>query len=299
MTKYLKLPIAVVTVVAGAMIFSACQKEQLVSGSGNNPNGLVGEKVTLSEDQIRKVQDISAKIPMVRLYDESNDRFMDINIYERWNRDWTFANPYEGAEYSETGVWENADGTQMVVLTLSGTSSGAGGGGTVVAGSTTLNIDYAFCFNIDVQAVGLDMFDFGGSFDGVSGVIGIAGDFEALANDELGEEPDFEDFFDGFAAYIIYDGQANGTYDVLNWFEDLEGEADDLDEHAFSYVLDWNEFALYFSSGGTISASGSSLNFEGEYLSLLDFVTSIEEGEEGEDPEAEIVDGLGQMGCDL
>jgi hypothetical protein len=278
----------------GAVVFTGCQKEEITNKVGNPMAG--SKKVTLTEAQIRQVREISAKIPMVRLHDEVNGRYMDINIYERWNRDWTFANPYEGAEYSESGSWVSADGEEMVVFSVNATTSGAGGGGTVVAGNTTLNIDYAFCFNIDVQAVGLDLFDFGGSFDGVSGVIGIAGDFEALANDELGEEPDFEDFFEGFAAYIVYDSQANGTYEVLDWFEDLEGGSDDLADNAFSYVLDWSNFGLYFSSAGTITASGASLNFQGEYLSLLDFVLTLdEEGEE--EMEAEFVDGLGQMGC--
>lgn len=278
----------------GAIVFTGCQKEE-ITNTGSNP--LTGsKKVELTEAQMRKVREISAQIPMVRLYDEVHGRYMDMNIQERWNRDWTFANPYEGAEYSESGSWVSADGTEMVVFSVNGTTSGAGGGGTVVAGNTTLNIDYAFCFNVDVQAVGLDLFDFGGTFDGVSGVIGIAGDFEALANDELGEDADFEEFFDGFAAYIVYDSQANGTYEVLDWFEDLEGGSDDLEGNAFSYVLDWTNFGLYFSSAGTITASGASLNFEGEYLSLLDFDLSIdEEGEE--EMEAEFVDGFGQMGC--
>lgn len=278
----------------GAIVFTGCQKEE-ITNSGSNP--LTGsKKVELTEAQMRKVREISAKIPMVRLYDEANGRYMDMNIQERWNRDWTFANPYEGAEYSESGSWVSADGTEMVVFSVNGTTSGAGGGGTVVVGNTTLNIDYAFCFNVDVQAVGLDLFDFGGTFDGVSGVIGIAGDFEALANDELGEDADFEEFFDGYAAYIVYDSQANGTYEVLDWFEDLEGGSDDLEGNAFSYVLDWTNFGLYFSSAGTITASGASLNFEGEYLSLLDFDLSFdEEGEE--EMEAEFVDGFGQMGC--
>jgi len=278
----------------GAIVFTGCQKEE-ITNTGSNP--LTGsKKVELTEAQMRKVREISAQIPMVRLYDEVHGRYMDINITERWNRDWTFANPYEGAEYSESGSWVSADGTEMVVFSVNGTTSGAGGGGTVVVGNTTLNIDYAFCFNVDVQAVGLDLFDFGGTFDGVSGVIGIAGDFEALANDELGEDADFEEFFDGFAAYIVYDSQANGTYEVLDWFEDLEGGTDDLEGNAFSYVLDWTNFGLYFSSAGTITASGASLNFEGEYLSLLDFDLTIdEEGEEEMD--AEFVDGFGQMGC--
>jgi hypothetical protein len=278
----------------GAIVFTGCQKEE-ITNTGSNPL-TSSKKVELTEAQMRKVREISAQIPMVRLYDEVHGRYMDINITERWNRDWTFANPYEGAEYSESGSWVSADGTEMVVFSVNGTTSGAGGGGTVVVGNTTLNIDYAFCFNVDVQAVGLDLFDFGGTFDGVSGVIGIAGDFEALANDELGEDADFEEFFDGFAAYIVYDSQANGTYEVLDWFEDLEGGTDDLEGNAFSYVLDWTNFGLYFSSAGTITASGASLNFEGEYLSLLDFDLTIdEEGEE--EMEAEFVDGFGQMGC--
>jgi hypothetical protein len=278
----------------GAIVFTGCQKEE-ITNTGSNPL-TSSKKVELTEAQMRKVREISAQIPMVRLYDEVHGRYMDINITERWNRDWTFANPYEGAEYSESGSWVSADGTEMVVFSVNGTTSGAGGGGTVVVGNTTLNIDYAFCFNVDVQAVGLDLFDFGGTFDGVSGVIGIAGDFEALANDELGEDADFEEFFDGYAAYIVYDSQANGTYEVLDWFEDLEGGSDDLEGNAFSYVLDWTNFGLYFSSAGTITASGASLNFEGEYLSLLDFDLTIdEEGEE--EMEAEFVDGFGQMGC--
>jgi hypothetical protein len=278
----------------GAIVFTGCQKEE-ITNTGSNPL-TSSKKVELTEAQMRKVREISAQIPMVRLYDEVHGRYMDINITERWNRDWTFANPYEGAEYSESGSWVSADGTEMVVFSVNGTTSGAGGGGTVVVGNTTLNIDYAFCFNVDVQAVGLDLFDFGGTFDGVSGVIGIAGDFEALANDELGEDADFEEFFDGFAAYIVYDSQANGTYEVLDWFEDLEGGTDDLEGNAFSYVLDWSNFGLYFSSAGTITASGASLNFEGEYLSLLDFDLTIdEEGEE--EMETEFVDGFGQMGC--
>jgi hypothetical protein len=294
MKKSIMRAMAFGAIAFGAIVFTGCQKEEF-TGTGNNPLTAT-ERVQLSEAQSRKVREISAKLPMVRLYDEAHGRYMDMNIYERWNRDWTFADPYEGAEFSETGSWTNAEGDEMVVFSVNGTSSGAGGGGTVVAGNTTLNIDYAFCFNIDVAAVGMDLFDFGGSFDGVSGVIGIAGDFEALADGELGEDADFEEFFEGYAAYIIYDGQANGSYEVLDWFEDLDSGSDDLEDNAFSFVLDWTNFGIYFSSNGTITASDASLNFEGEYLSLFDFVLTLdEEGEE--EIEAEFVEGLGQMGC--
>lgn len=300
MTKYLKLPIAFATVAAAAMIFSSCQKEQLTTGNGN-PNSIfpAGKKITLSEEQARKIETMAANIPIVRLYDEANDRYMDMNIYERWNRDWTFANPYEGAEYSDQGVWVDADGTQMVVITIGGTTSGAGGGGTVIAGSSALDIDFAFCFNIDIEGVGMDLFDFGGNFDlSIAGVVGIAGDFEALANDELGEDPDFEDFFQGFAEYIIYDDYADGEYEVLNWFNDLEDEADDLEDHAFSFVIDFSTPGIYFSNDGSITAQGASMNFNGTYLALEDFLLSFDEEEE-EEPTVEEVSGYGQMGCDL
>lgn len=297
MSRLFKLPIACATVVASALIFSGCQKEQL--STGNNPYVKPAKKITLTEEQARKIESIAADIPVVRLYDEANDRYMDMNIFERWNRDWTFANPYEGAEFSETGTWTSADGTQMVVLNISGATSGAGGGGLVVAGNSALDIDFAFCFNIDVEAVGMDVFDFGGTFEGsVAGVIGIAGDFEALANDELGEDPDFEDFFQGFAEYIVYDDYVNGEYEVLNWFDDLESEADDLEDNAFSFVIDFSTPGIYFSSEGSITASGASMAFNGSYLALEDFLLSFDEEEEGEEPVVTEVFGYGEMGCD-
>jgi hypothetical protein len=292
-----KLFIAGATLVASATVFSSCQKEQVTTG--NNPYVKPAKEFTLTETQARRVETMAASIPVVRLYDEAHNRYMDMNIFERSNRDWSFANPYEGATYAESGTWISADGTEMVVINISGTSSGAGGGGTVVAGNSALSIDYAFCFNIDIEATGGDLFDFGGEFGGsVAGVIGIAGDFEALANDELGEDPDFEDFFQGFAEYIIYDDYANGSYEVLNWFDDLESDLDDLEDHAFSFVIDFSTPGIYFSQSGTISASGSSMDFNGTYLALEDFLLDFDE--EGEDePSVSEVAGFGEMGCDM
>lgn len=210
---------AVTAIAASALIFSACQKENITATGAPK-----GKKVSMNSIQKRRVEAMAAAIPTVRLYDQNNGRFMDIDIFNRKvTRDWTFANPTQGYEYAETGTWTNADGSQMVVLTISGTSSGSGGGGTVVAGNSALDIDYAFCFNVDVEAVGIDLFSgLGGDFEGFAGVVGIAGDFEALANNELGDDPEFEDFFQGFAEYIVYDDYANGNYEVLNWFDDLD-----------------------------------------------------------------------------
>lgn len=294
MNKIINLKsIAAVTAIAvSAFVFTACQKENLATG-----NPVAGKKVALSEIQKRNVESLAQSIPTVRLWDQANNRFMDIDIFNRKvTRDWTFANPTEGYTYAGTSTWSNADGSQMVVLTISGTSSGSGGGGTVVAGNSALDIDYAFCFNIDVEAVGIDLFSgLGGEFDGVAGVVGIAGDFEALANNELGEDPDFEDFFQGFAEYIVYDDYADGNYEVLNWFDDLDGEPDDLEGNAFSFVIDFQNFGIYFSSGGSIDVSGSSMNFNGEYLALGDFLLDL--GEEEGEPDVTEVYGYGEMGC--
>lgn len=297
MKKFINLKsiLAVTAIVVSALVFTACQKENLATGKPL----VSGKKVTLSEIQKRNVESLAQSIPTVRLWDQANNRFMDIDIFNRTvTREWTFANPTEGYEYAGTSTWSNADGSQMVVLTISGTSSGSGGGGTVVAGNSVLDIDYAFCFNIDVEAVGIDLFSsLGGDFDGasVAGVVGIAGDFEALANNELGEDPDFEDFFQGFAQYVVYDDYADGNYDVLNWFDDLDGESDDLDGNAFSFVIDFQNFGIYFSSGGSIDVNGSSMNFNGEYLALGDFLLDL--GEEEGDLDITEVYGYGEMGC--
>lgn len=52
---------------------------------------------------------------------------------------------------------------------------------------------------------------------------------------------------------------------------------------------------IYFSNGGSIDVSGSSMNFNGSYLALGDFLLDLSE-EEGE-PEVDEVFGYGEMGC--
>ena len=292
-----KMRLALVAIVAtSAMLFmSSCQKEtRHWATEAQSFKPFKSRPANLTSDQERMSEQLVSQIPTVRLYDEANGRYMDINLQTRTvEREWTFADPTSGWFFVQaTGVWENEDGTEFIVVVTIG--AGSGTGGTVVAGGSVLDIDYTFCFTSEMDAIGLDLFDFGGSFDGVSTVVGIAGDFEALANDELGDDPDFEDFFFGFAMYIVYDGAASGTYPVLNWFSDLEDDPDYLDNHAFSFVIDFQDFAVYFSSDGTLQVSGGYMTFNGEYLAITEFLTSLDEDYE---PEYSYVTGYGAMGC--
>lgn len=285
-----------VAVVAGiAMLtMNSCQKDARQWASEQSVTPFKSRPANLSDDQVRMTEQLIGQIPTVRLYDESNGRYMDINIQKRTiEREWTFADPSIVWQIDSSGVgtWEEQAAAGFVVLNI---GIATGSGGTVVAGSSALTMDYTFCFTAEMDAVGLDLFGFGGNFDGVSSVVGISGDFEALANDELGEEPEFEDFFHGFAMYIVYDNAAQGTYDVLNWFEDLESEFDDLEDNSFSFVIDFVNPSIYFSSDGSLTVSGGSMNFNGEYLAITDFVFEFEDDFE---PEFSYVFGYGEMGC--
>ena len=158
-----------------------------------------------------------------------------------------------------------------------------------------MDIDFTFCFAASDEALGLDLFDFGGDISGVSTVIGIGGDFEALANGDVDEDADFTDFFDGFAAYIVYANEAQGTYEVLNWLNDLDEDPDFLEDKGFGYVFDFQNEGLYFSSDGALSVQGGDITFNGEYLAITDFIFSF--GEDDDDISFDYVSGYGTLGC--
>ncbi|MDP4588750.1 MAG: hypothetical protein NWS86_11285, partial [Flavobacteriales bacterium] len=208
-----------------------------------------------------------------------------------------FSQPSDGWDFSNSDevqyVTDDNGGLLIIPVFAFG---GNTGGGTIVAGNSALNVDYTFCFSASEEALGLDLFDFGGDFNGISGVIGIAGDFDALANDEIDEDADFTDFFQGFAAYFVYDDEASGSYNVLNWLEDLEDEEADNDETAFAYVIDFVEPGIYFSADGQLTVSGGQIAFNGEYLAITDFFLDFGDEEEG-DLSFDYVSGFGALGC--
>lgn len=265
---------------------ASCGK-QATEGTGYYPR-----EIKVEDADLRMAQEMANNLPEIGIYNEETETIYRFNLQ---TRDFSFADANDGWNFS------NSDGPVFVespegggVLIIPSFSFGANSGGTVVAGSSAIDIDYTFCFSASDEALGLDLFDYGGNLDGISLVLGIGGDFEALMDDEFDEDADFSDFFHGYAMYFVYDNEASGTYEILNWLDDIEGDLDDLDQKGFSYVLDFQNFNLYFSADGTLNVSGGEMSFTGEYLGLLEIFESLEEDE---DVDFDLVSGFGTMGC--
>jgi hypothetical protein len=278
-----------VTLATGLILFAAgCKKAELDENRSFQANSK-----TVSAEEQRTAMELLERVPTIGFWDVENGNLYKFNTQ---TRDFNFSQPSDGWDFSNSEdvqyVTDNNGGLLIIPVFSFG---GNTGGGTIVAGNSALNVDYTFCFSASEEALGLDLFDFGGDFNGISGVIGIAGDFEALADGDVDEDADFTDFFQGFAAYMVYDDEASGSYNVLNWLEDLEDEDVDNDEAAFAYVIDFVEPGIYFSADGQLSVSGGTINFDGEYLAITDFLLDFDD-EEG-DLAFDYVSGFGALGC--
>lgn len=272
----------------GTLALNSCSKEVDYAGPGARP------ELNRKEKAKDFFETIVERMPDIGFYDEKLDQVI---VFNRGSREFSFATPNDGWNFSNSSgtvfvPYEEGGGVLIVpVASFGGNSSG----GTVVAGSTALDISYTFCFSASDEALGLDLFDYGGTFDGVSVVVGIAGDFEALADGAVDEDADFTDFFQGLAMYVVYDNEAQGTYEILNWIEDIDTDIDDLADSGFSYVIDFVDFNLYFSSQGELTVSGGEISFAGEYLGFVELFESLDEDDE--DLEFAFVPGFGAMGC--
>lgn len=271
----------------GAVTLNSCSKQAEFAGSGSSPEQIRKEKAKdFMESLIERMPDFG-------VYNEKLDQVV---VFNPGSREFSFATPNEGWNFSSstgTQFIPYEDGGGILILTEAAFGSNSSGG-TVVAGSSSLDIQYTFCVSASAEAIGLDLFDFGGDFTGVSMILGIAGDFDALAEGEVDEDSDFTDFFQGFALYVVYDNEAQGSYDILNWLEDLETDVDDLAGQGFSYVIDFSEFNIYFSANGQLSVSGGEISFAGEYLGFFELLDSLEDEE---DIDFDLVPGFGAMGC--
>lgn len=285
-----------VMIAAVVLLFSAgCSKEYETVPHDSDA------KVKRIKDRQTK-QDISAaseRIPAISWYNGTMNKIITFDPKNE-AKNFSFSDPNPGwnfSNYNET-YWAPSSGGGGILFVGAGAFGGNAGGGTVVAGNTSLNVNYTFCFAASEEALGLDIGGFGGpDFDGISGVIGFAGDFEALQNGNFDEEEDIFDFFEGIAYYVVYDNEANGSYDILNWFQDLDEPADDLGGEGFAWVYGFepDAWSLYFSESGSLNVSGGTISFNGTYFGLiLDFNDLDSDFETLEFVE---VDGFGTMGC--
>lgn len=266
----------------GTLLISSCSKEENCGAkSANKPATLTPEQQAAVLDYVKQMPDIRVKA--------GKNGF----VLPKPGRDgFSFSDPSPGYQWGTSSnisvvTDPNTGGTTWVVSSDGGSGNA---GGTVVAGNTSLDIGMAFCFSADEEGAG--GFMLGGTDSvstGVSMVIGIAGDFEALMNDEVEEDADITDYFWGYALYLVYADEASGSYEVLDWTQLDE----DTDDKAVALVFDFRNAKMYLSSEGNLNVSGGSIGFSGNYYEIgFDFSEEDAEQEVGGE-----VSGFGTMGC--
>jgi len=269
------------------MVLSSCTKQD--EPSGGIANG---------SRQDKKIRALISRLPIQKLVHDRN-AFIERNGGVNANRTdgWNFAFPGGGISFSNGTANVVTVTAGPTVINVSTSAFGANtGGGTVVAGQTSLDIDYTFCFSAsDSNAVGLGLFDLGnGGFNGVSSVIGVSGDFEQLG--EANDSTNFSDIFHGLAFYIVYDSDAQGTYEVINWLDDIS-DTTATDGNSFAFLFDFVNGRLFLSQDGSINVSTGTMNFQGNYLEVSGFLNTDGDLDLNGDLTYRTVPGFGAMGC--
>lgn len=288
----------------GAIVLGGCNKEQVDIHRGANQvsKGEVVSKIQLDADQVRTAKEAYHRMPKFRFWDATHQRFIEMKT--DGSRDLVFTNPNPGFTFDDpdnNGAMLFSDGSgDYIVFSVGFGVSGQGGGGVVVAGNSSLNIDVAVCISAEAVAEGDgfgSIFDTGFAFDEYAAVFGIAGDFEALQDADTSSD-DFNpfDYFHGFAVYYVLSDELSGSHEVFDWLG--ASEDDDFDDLSSSFVMDFTNFSLYFATSGTIEVSGGQMNFSGEYLAITDLFESFMNDDFDESNiQANIVSGFGTMGC--
>ncbi len=208
----------------------------------------------------------------------------------------SFADPHEGFHFSTNNGWEFVeDGSGGTVYIAAGGFGNNAGGGMVIAGSTTMEINYTFCLSASDDASGVNFF--GPSKTGVSLIMGISGNLEKLLKGEVDSNTEMEDIFNGFAMYIVYSDKASGNYDVVNWITDSGLSDLENKNKGFAWVMDFKNFHLYFSKEGKLNVNGGSIGFDGKYLDFQPDASASDLFDFGDNPKVTEVDGMGIMGC--
>lgn len=279
MKKIILMP-ALALLTGALMLFSSCSKQDDNCGAPLNSQN---EKALKN-----KVASLISKLPHIK-FNKTIGSGTPSNTPPTFN----FSDHNSGFNFSSSpGGFTFSDGSGT--MTFSSGSFGANTGGTVVAGSSLLDINYTFCFSD--SGAGLDLFDFGG-FGTVSSVIGVSGDFSMLGNTDSTTQLD--DVFKGLAFYIVYDDQVEGSHDVINWLDGDLSDTTATDGNAFAFVFDFQQGKLYISSKGTITVSGGTMNYNGEYFEIGGFLDDSGDFDVS-DPDGltiKKVSGYGAMGC--
>jgi hypothetical protein len=282
------------------MLAVGCSKDPLtLNGASTKP----GTKVALTEEQQARATKMAKRMPKLRYWDEANSRFIDFNPT---TRDFEFSDPDEGFTFDDpdgNNAMVFSDGSDSYLVFSSGIGvSGQGGGGTVVAGTTVLDMDFTVCLSMQEVAAGDGSVDFFSDssmvFDEYAAVIGISGDFEALANADESSSFDPFEFLNGYAAFYVIADDVSGSHEVFNWMDADSTNTADFDDMASAMVFDFQDFSLYFANSGQVATSGGTMEFNGTFIGFINFLDLfLEDSSEEIDFEAEEVTGYGSMGC--
>lgn len=271
-----------------AVLVTSCAKDAPQMGRYDTPIDMDKYK--------KKALELVEELPEFAFHDKVNDRAIYVNMN---TKSFSFAEPNSGWNFSNDDdlLFVENDGGGGVLF-VGSSSLGGNTGGTLIMGDQVLDITYTFCVSVASEALGLDVFTDGeNDLDGFSILMGIAGDFDALENGDIDEDSDFLDFFQGIAYYYVYDNEAQGDYEVVDWFENFDTDYDGFGDKGFAMALAFENFDVYFSVDGNINVSGGEMTFTGSYFGLLNLVESFFD-DDYDSIDAEIVDGYGTMGCE-
>lgn len=279
--------------VLGGGLFAGCSKEQTGAPAAPRTQRIVDPELQ------QRLLEKAGQLPGIGIYNRTMNKVIVFKHLPDGSRSFNFVDPPGGGinfASSNGGQWTWSESQGLMVLTEPSAGLGAGGG-TVVAGDASLDIQMAVCFSMDEEGLGMDMFDTG--INDVAGVVGIAGDFDALMNGDFSSETDdIFDYFHGFAYYLVYAEQlGNDEYEVLNWVDDLDQSEDDLQNFGFSFVISFQgEGGVYISRDGALTVDGGSIGFNGNYYAIEGTGFFDEDGEG--DGDYSVVSGFGTMGCE-
>ena len=72
----LKSAVAVAVLAVSSAFFTGCQKEQVTGNGGSTPSSVV----SLDKDQKRMIGNMVERMPVIRVYDEVHNRFIDVVV---------------------------------------------------------------------------------------------------------------------------------------------------------------------------------------------------------------------------
>lgn len=279
---------ALMLCISSLFIFSSCTKH-------DDENG---RPIAQGSPQDKRIKSLIRSLPIEKLVKENQRVVKMKEMNGQRDGGWSFADPNTGTaiNFSDGNLTITTNPTSPPVLNISTSALGNNtGSGVVVAGPTALDINYTFCFSSTDQSYGLNLFDLNnGGFNGVSSVIGVSGDFSKL--ETATDSTPFSDIFHGLAFYIVYDGQATGTYNVIDWLDGIS-DSTATQGNSFAFLFDFVNGRLFLSADGTIDVTGGMMNFQGHYLEVSGFMDEDGDVDLDGDLQYSIVSGFGQMGC--